>query len=191
MNTIIYKTKKLLVREFTLTDIGGNYLNWFYDQEVTQYNPHGLFPYTLAQKRKFKGEIRNSIWPPTQLIWAVISLETDEHIGNVTLKSINWINHSAEFSCVFGEKKYWGKGYATEALSLLIDHGFNKLNLHRIWTGTAATNIGMIRVAKKLGMIKEGAFREATFLQGRYVDILTFGLLRSEWNERHLLPEKP
>jgi RimJ/RimL family protein N-acetyltransferase len=85
---------------------------------------------------------------------------------------------------VIGEKDFWGAGYATEALTALYDHGFNRMNLHRIFTGTASTNKGMQCVAQKLGMKQEGVFREAVFLSGTYVDVLEYGILSHEWKNR-------
>ena len=188
MNNKIYETKRLYVRSFTKEDIDGNYKDWWTNQEVTKHNSHGLFPYTKAQMENFLARLESS----DDIVWAVmakyINSNIDEgafplHIGNISLQNINWINRSAEFTTVFGEKEYWGKGYCTEATKLLFAHGFDKLNLHRIWTGTAVTNIGMRRVAMKLGMIDENVFRDGVFLNGKYVDVYTYGILEDEWRK--------
>jgi RimJ/RimL family protein N-acetyltransferase len=186
---VLYETDRLYVRPFTKEDIEGNYKNWFHDQEVTAHNSHGLFPCTESQMNSFLKKLKSL----DDLVWAVFvnaremksegvpipptPILKKNHIGNITLQNINWVNRSAEFACVFGEKEHWGKGYCTEAAKLLFNHGFSKLNLHRIWTGTAATNIGMQKVAAKLGMKKEGVFRHGTFLNGKYVDILAYGII--------------
>jgi ribosomal-protein-alanine N-acetyltransferase len=49
---------------------------------------------------------------------------------------------------------HWGEGYATEALNLVLDFGFNNLELHRIQSGCAVDNIGSIKVLEKVGMIR-------------------------------------
>jgi RimJ/RimL family protein N-acetyltransferase len=104
------------------------------------------------------------------------------HIGNITLQRINWIYRSAEMAIVIGEKGFWRLGFATEALTKLYDHGFDRMNLHRIWSGTAATNKGMIRTFEKLGMAHEGTFMDAMFLQGKYVDVVEYGIIKDNWN---------
>ncbi|HDY88977.1 MAG TPA: GNAT family N-acetyltransferase [bacterium] len=193
MITKIYETERLYVRPLTKEDVlSEHYREWFFDQEVTRYNSHGLFPYTKQQMEEFISRIESG----SEIIWAVIikkkkiseifdpaspCIPVYEHIGNITLQRIDDINRTAEFACVFGAKEYWGQGYGTESARLLFDHGFNKLNLNRIWTGTAISNIGMKKIAEKLGMKEEGVFRDAVFLEGEYVDVIEYGLLRSEW----------
>ena len=117
----------------------------------------------------------NVLWS----IWAKAVGRTDEqHIGNVMLADINWIDRKAEFSCIFGEKQYWGKGYATEAIQILFDHGFDKLNLNKIWLGTPLANTAMIKIAEKLGMIREGIFTEEMFLYGVWHSVARYGLTK-------------
>jgi len=106
----------------------------------------------------------------------------DTHIGNISFQSINWVNRSAEFAVVIGDTNYWKKGICTTVGQWLFEHGFNKLNLHRIWSGTAAVNTGMIKVFKKLGMKEEGRFREGTYLAGDYYDVVCYGKLKNEHN---------
>ena len=60
----------------------------------------------------------------------------------------------------------------------MLYHAFYKLNLNRIWTGTVATNLGMRRVAEKIGMKEEGCFREGSFVQGEHHDIIMYSILR-------------
>lgn len=193
----LYETERFYVRPFTREDAKGNYKNWWTDQDVCKYSSHGLFPMYSAELEKFL----NSLESNSKIVWAIIvkgeqKLTKDDcytgyqykdgsiHIGNISLDRIDWVNRSAEFSVIIGEKDYWNKGYTTEAAKFLFHHAFNKLNLGRIWTGMAASNIGMIRVAEKLGMLEEGRRKSAVFLEGEYVDVIEFGILREEWNQK-------
>lgn len=183
MTIKLYETERFYVRPFTSNDITEQYRQWFFDVEVIRYNSHGLFPYTKNQMEKFIESLESS----DDLIWGIFTKFSPYgaslsglHIGNVSLQRINWTYRSAEFAIVMGEKDYWDKGYGTEAAKMIISHGFNRLNLHRVWTGTASTNIGMQKIAEKLGMKKEGVFRDAMFLNGQYVDIFEYGLLQGE-----------
>ena len=185
MSTKMYETDRLYVRPLEVEDIeSSHYQKWFYDQTVSKYNSHGLFPYTAEQKIEFIERIKSG----KEIIWAVITKiewtepeEYEIHIGNIALQRLDWINRSAELACLFGEKEFWGKGYGTESVKLLFDHGFQKLNLNRIWTGTAATNIGMRKIAEKLGMKQEGTFREGHYLEGKYVDVVEYGILKTNY----------
>jgi len=191
MTIKLYETDRFYVRPFQKEDMTEQYRQWFHDPDVTKHNSHGLFPYTKEQMAKFLAQLESS----DDLVWAVIvknaALPNNKkaknscftggiHIGNVSLQNIHRIYRNAEFACVFGEKDYWGKSYGTEATKMIFNHGFKRLNLHRIWTGTASTNIGMQKIAEKLGMKKEGVFKEAMFLNGEWIDIVEYGILAKD-----------
>ena len=162
---------------------GEDYISWFNDPEVTRYNSHGLFPYTKEQAEKFWEGIDNR----TNIVFAILAKDLDsgeDHIGNCSLDNIDWINRSACFNIVIGNKNYWKKGIGAMCLEFLLEHAFMKLNLFRVWTGAAEVNVGMIRVAIKSGMEIEGLFRRATYLNGKYYDIREYGILKDEWERR-------
>jgi RimJ/RimL family protein N-acetyltransferase len=64
---------------------------------------------------------------------------------------------------------------------LIVDYGFDRLNLHRIYCGTLEGNEGMKKLAVKLNMQKEGVRREAIYKQGQYLDIIEYGVLREDY----------
>ena len=198
------KEKNFYVRPFTKADITERYLSWFHDIEVTKYTSHGLFGYTWEQAIEF---LENS-QKAGDIIWAVIMQKTlkirsayneyvggdiswidnynqDTHIGNVALQNISKINRTAEFACIFGEKEHWGKGIGTAIARLIFNHGFNKLNLNKIYLGTIEDNMGMKRVAQRLGMRQEGTLIDHVFLNGSYQNIIQYGVLKDEWNRRN------
>jgi ribosomal-protein-alanine N-acetyltransferase len=78
-------------------------------------------------------------------------------------------------------KRYWGRGYATEAARLVIDYGFSQLGLHRITASCLAANAASERVMQKCGMVKEGMLRKSDFRQGEWQDRLCYSVLREEW----------
>jgi RimJ/RimL family protein N-acetyltransferase len=125
-----------------------------------------------------------------QLVLAMVLRENDQHFGNIALTHIDTVRRSAEFAILVGEKNFWSKGYGEEAGRLLLDHGFFTLNLHRICCGTFSTNVGMQRLAEKLGMQLEGRRREAAFKDNQWLDILEYGVLREEHVERFGQPAR-
>ena len=103
------------------------------------------------------------------------------HIGNIALQRIDRRSKNAEFAILIGDKKFWGRGYGEEAARLILDYGFKFLGLERIGAGTFSTNLGMRKLAKKLGMRREGLRRRAFLKNGKFVDIMEFGLLKKEF----------
>tara|TARA_R110000868_G_scaffold15443_7_gene70413 strand:- start:945 stop:1493 length:549 start_codon:yes stop_codon:yes gene_type:complete len=75
---------------------------------------------------------------------------------------------------------YWGKGYATEALSRVIDFGFKTLDLHRVQAGCAVENIGSIKVLEKAGMIREGRGRQVLPLKTGWSDNFEYAILETD-----------
>lgn len=175
------------------------YRGWFHDPDVTRFNSHGLFPYTAATMEEFvttieKGSSSKIVWAieaksdskpfgdSTETMAAISRWSPWRHIGNCSLQSINYINRSAELAVVIGDGR--GKGIGTQVCQWMITHGFLRLGISRIWTGTAETNMGMRRVCEKLGMKHEGTFRNGVFLDGEFVDVFSYGILFLEWKEK-------
>ncbi len=103
-------------------------------------------------------------------------------IGNSSFFNLEWANRCAEFGLFIGDKSVWNKGYGTETVRLLLRHGFETLNLHRIYLRVYSTNPRAIRAYEKVGFVLEGTMREAVYRHGRYADIHVMSVLRSEWN---------
>lgn len=174
----IYQTDRLGVRGLDRGDLAGGYPLWFSDEAVCRHNSHGAFPKSAQELAAYIDGLASD---RAKVVWAVIDRATGLHIGNMSLQSINWINRSAEFAVLMGEKEYWGRGYAREAGELLLRHGFLRLNLRRVYCGTAATNTGMQKLAESLGMAREGVRRQELYLNGEYTDLWEYGVLKDEF----------
>ena len=79
---------------------------------------------------------------------------------------------------------YWGRGYVTEAVAAILEFGFEELGLHRLYAGYFSRNAASGRVMEKNGMKLEGTLREHVKKWDEYVDIVYYGILRSEWEKR-------
>lgn len=176
---MIYKLDdSYFVRPLRHEDLEGPYPTWFEDQEVCQYNRHGKFPKNLPYFRSYIDDANRE----DRVVWAICHVN-DGHIGNIALEGISLINRAGEFAIIMGDRRHWGHGVATKAGKALLRHGFLKLNLHRIACGTAESNGGMRSLAKALGMQQEGVRREHLFLDGAWVDMIEYGILRSEFRD--------
>ena len=102
-------------------------------------------------------------------------------IGNCGVFNIEWTNRSAELGIAIGEKSFWNQGYGTETMKLLLQHGFETLNLNRIYLRVYSTNPRAIRSYEKAGFVLEGTLREAAYRHGNYANVHIMSVLRSEW----------
>jgi ribosomal-protein-alanine N-acetyltransferase len=171
----------IYLRQLDNSDLNSNYQNWFNDPDVCRFNSHHRFP---NHEEDMVDYYNNVVRSKNNLVLAICNKKTDEHIGNISLQNIDLVDRSAEFAIVIGNKKFWGRGVGKEAGVLMVDHGFNALNLHRIYCGTSEDNSGMQKLADFLGFKKEGVMKEALFKEGRYKDLIHYGLLRKNWKKR-------
>ena len=102
-------------------------------------------------------------------------------IGTTAFDNIDWRNRSSEFGIMIGDKTYWNQGYGTEAVRLIVKHGFNTLNLNRIFLHVFENNPRAIRSYEKAGFVHEGKLRQTEFMDGKYVDTLVMSILREEF----------
>jgi RimJ/RimL family protein N-acetyltransferase len=79
---------------------------------------------------------------------------------------------------------YRGNGYATEAARALISYGFEKLDLHRIFADTSNINVPSWKMMERLGMRREGHYRESEFRDDQWIDVLVYAILADEWRAK-------
>jgi len=174
---MIYRlSDEYFVRGLRESDVDGPYPSWFEDQEVCRYNSHGK----VARSEEYFREYVRSLSSGDAVVWAICHQEHG-HIGNISLQSISALNRNAEFAVILGDRRHWGTGVGRLAARQLLVHGFTKLGLHRIYCGTAATNLAMRKLAAVLDMREEGVRREQLYLEGQWVDVIEYGVLRTEF----------
>lgn len=78
-------------------------------------------------------------------------------------------------------KAYWNNGYTSEAVACLVDYGFQRLHLNRIYALCFADNTGSARVMQKAGLVYEGTWREDVLKNGVYKDVMFYGISRDRY----------
>lgn len=177
MTDYIYKVNDVGLRLLCELELAGDYPSWFTDEAVHKYNSHWSRPQTLDDVKKFVESLTSDT---SRLIFSVYSIKDEKHIGNISLQSIDHLNQSAEMAFLFGNREYWGKGYAQSASEMVIDHAFKHLNMNRLYLGCLKTNIAMNKLALKLGFVIEGTRRKALFSNGVFHDVVEYGFLKDE-----------
>lgn len=164
----------LYLKSLELENLTQSYVDWLNNPIVCQYNSHYRFPNTWIKTKEYIDRIMNS---NETIVLAIYTKTANKHIGNISLQSINLLDSNAEFAILIGDIDEHSQGIGYKAAKLLINHGFNSLNLHRIYCATSIENIPMQKLAKKLSFQEEGISKAALFKNGHYVDIIHYGLL--------------
>jgi RimJ/RimL family protein N-acetyltransferase len=101
-------------------------------------------------------------------------------IGDFSLRRLSQEHNQGEIGFVL-HPDHQGKGYATEAATVLLRLGFEELGLHRIIGRADARNAASTRLMERLGMRREAHLRENEFVKGEWVDEVIYAMLASEW----------
>ena len=118
--------------------------------------------------------------------WFVIIIKENERlIGEAGLLRMFHAWRTTDISIIIGEKDAWGKGYGTEAILLLLDYAFRRLNFHRVAIGVVGFNEKAIRFWEKIGFKKEGIQRDGYYYKHKYHDFVMMSILEDEFRELH------
>ena len=158
---------------------------WFNDLEVTiPLGDEAFTPTSLeGEQEAIQGILKNH-----SHIFSIVDLETDETIGRCMFFNIDAINRTAMLGIVIGEKGHWDQGYGQEAVSLLLDYGFNLLNLHSVMLGTFSFNKRAIRCYEKGGFKLIGRRREARIIAGEKYDLVLMDILADQFESPYVKP---
>ena len=116
--------------------------------------------------------------------FAIRTLDGDRFIGSIGLADISLNNRDAYVGIGIGERSYWGKGFGTDAMQIILRYAFNELNLHRVTLNVFEYNPRAIRSYEKAGFSHEGRMRNFLNRDGRRWDLIYMGILREEWVSR-------
>jgi UDP-4-amino-4,6-dideoxy-N-acetyl-beta-L-altrosamine N-acetyltransferase len=111
----------------------------------------------------------------------IVVRETDRSIGVCGLHNIELKSRQAALGILLGAKDEWDHGHGTEATRLIVEYGFDTLNLNRIWLHVFEDNARARRCYEKVGFQREGILRQEHYRAGRYWDTITMAILRDEW----------
>jgi ribosomal-protein-alanine N-acetyltransferase len=167
--------ERIYLREVRPSDVNENYYRWMNDPEVTQYLESRFYPNSMERLGDY---VTSKLGDRDNVFLAIILKDDDQHIGNIKLGPIDWIHRFADVGIIIGDKSNWGKGYATEAIRLVVNYAFKKLNLHKVTAGCYANNSGAVKAFEKADFQLEGHRKKHFFCNDQYVDWILLGIVR-------------
>ncbi len=156
------------------------YAEFFNDLEVTRGLTLSASYMTVEDERSWLSSHANS-----NQDYSIIDAGTNELIGSVGLDGIDMLNSTAEMGIVIGDKNYWDKGYGAEAMELLLDFGFRRLNLHSVFLHVYSFNERAVRCYEKVGFKMAGTLRSQVQRGGKFYDRHIMDILADEFYDAH------
>ena len=171
---VFLEGRRIYLRKIRPDDVNEAYCRWMNDPSVNQYLESRFYPHTVKSLKKYV-EIKQG--DRSNVFLAVILKDGNRHIGNIKLGPIDDHHRLADIGIIIGERDCWGKGYATEAIRLMVSYAFNRLNLHKVTAGCYAPNKGSLKAFKKAKFLQEGVRRSHCYYKGKFVDDILLGLV--------------
>ncbi len=154
------------------------YLAWVNDEEVYKYLLVGTRSVSLDKEREILERLAK------EHNYAVVDKDTDALLGNVGLFDVDDVHRSGSVGVFIGDKSYWGRGYGTEALGLLVDYSFRILNMKSLELRVFDFNERARKSYAKLGFKAVGTRRQAYFYDRRWHDEIIMDILAEDFYGR-------
>ena len=172
------KTETLSLRELRPAD-APSVLELFSDPEVTRYYDLDLFS-TIEEACQLVDRFIRRFAHRIGIRWAIAEQnKPDELVGTCGYNL--WIQASKR--AVLGydlARPHWNRGIMTEALTAVLQFGFEKMALNRIEALVITGNEASYRLLARLGFQQEGTLRQYELVKGRFVDMEMFSILAED-----------
>ncbi|GIO08117.1 acetyltransferase [Brevibacillus reuszeri] len=175
---MLFQSARVALRKMTAEDVDV-YHAWRNDVEVMQTTSPFIDNHTWESTQEFVSQV--ILGSSSSKSYIIVDKQTQTPIGVTALIQIDLKNRNAECIIDIGAKDYWGKGYGSEALKLLLDYAFLEMNLHRVSLRVFSFNEKAIKLYERIGFQHEGISRQFLFRAGKWHDIVHMGILQEEY----------
>lgn len=171
------KGAQIYLRLLTRDDVEPGYIQWMNDPEIMRFLESRFKAWSVEELGDY---IDQCVENKNDHFFGIFDSETDKHIGNIKLGPVNAHHKFASIGLMIGDKDFWGKGMATEAINLITEFAFKDLKLNKVTAGAYANNIGSIKAFEKCGFRREGILERHYLDCGEYVDAVLLGKLNDK-----------
>jgi RimJ/RimL family protein N-acetyltransferase len=176
----IYRGTLVRLSSQSAEDMAKAFVKW--DRDTEMHRLADSDPAQLWSEKKIKEFIEKDNEKNSQAFrFAIRTLTEDKLIGAVSLWVSSWTHSDTWLGIMVGDRDYWGKGYGTDAMRLVVQYGFIELNLRRITLGLHSYNPRALKSYEKVGFKMEGRMRGEGLRDGVRYDGFYMGILRDEW----------
>jgi RimJ/RimL family protein N-acetyltransferase len=176
----IYRGSLVRLSSQSAEDMSKAFVKW--DRDTEMHRLADIDPAQLWSEKKLKEAVEKDAEKNLQAFrFAIRTLAEDNLIGTVSLRVNMWTHNDAWLGIMVGDRDYWGRGYGTDAMCLIVQYGFIELNLRRITLGLHSYNLRALKSYEKVGFQMEGCRRGEGLRDGQRYDGFYMGILREEW----------
>jgi len=174
------ETPRLILRKFVIEDAEMMYKNWGNDPKTSATLSWDLHETPTVTKTLVQSWI-DKYNEDYSYNWVVELKDTNEIIGNIDIVKISPINNCCEIGYCYGSK-FWGKGYASEALRIVLEFLLNEVEAHLVEAKHIKENPASGRVMEKAGMKKEAVLRSRIINKatGNLNDLIIYSITKEE-----------
>jgi RimJ/RimL family protein N-acetyltransferase len=162
-------------------EAGKNFARWGRDSEFQRLLNSNVARMASAKNAQTWLEKELDEQTINQHWFSIRKLDDDTLLGDIDLYVYNWSARDAFVGLGIGEREFWGKGYGTDVMKVILRYGFTEVNLKRVTLIVFEYNPRAIRSYEKAGFRHEGRMRGVLNKEGRRWDMFTMGILREEW----------
>lgn len=156
------------------------YLCWLRDRGVVRTLNLPAYMTAPVSQNTVEDYCQRLMTSERDLFLALNDAPTERFIGTIKAGNIDFYHGTADIGIMIGEKAYWGRGLASDAIGALAQHLFTLLGLRRLTAGAMAINPAMIAVFEKLGFKREGVLRAQDRYDGGVCDHILLGCFQDE-----------
>jgi [ribosomal protein S5]-alanine N-acetyltransferase len=171
------RTDRLILRPYASMDVA-DLVKFAGAREVAATTLRIPHPYTEDDARSFIATCQHEAQRGPITRFAITRTEDGQFCGGIGLRMED-DHRRAELGYWLGVP-FWGNGYASEAARAMIDYGFDKLHLNRIYASYVTHNVASGRILQKIGMRYEGCLRNHIRKWDKYYDLECYGMLKTD-----------
>lgn len=172
------ETERLVLRRFTMNDTDSLYTNCASDSDVTRYMTWTTQTDIKETQISMQGWVKRYA-NDNFYHWAIVEKAQNNMIGFISVIACDETVEQVETGYAIG-KKWWHKGYMTEALMAVIDFLFEEVKVKRIYARHDTNNPNSGKVMQKCGMQYEGTLRKSEKTNNGICDIACYAILSED-----------
>ncbi len=181
MNNDLFAGKLVRLVAFDPDVSAEAYSRWSLDSEFQRLYDSDMCRLWSQDKARGRMEKALAAEKPDLFVFMIHTLESGRLIGEIGLEDIQYSHGDVFVSIGVGEREFWGKGYGTDAMQVVLRFAFTELNLRRVSLDVFEYNPRAQRSYEKAGFAVEGRMRKVVMREGERWDVIFMGILREEW----------